>query len=138
MNCGNCGAYVSEGSRFCVSCGKKTESSAPPSGQNINYTGHIVETERDILAVFCYMGIFLIIPYIIRPGSQFIRYHANQGLMLLLLAIACAVVSVVPILGWIAAAVAGIFTFICWIIGIVNVLKGRMRPLPIIGKYTVL
>ena len=136
MNCDNCGAYVSERGRFCVSCGKDTGSAT--ANENVYYSTDVVEPERDILAVFCYMGIFLIIPYIIRPGSRFIRYHVNQGIVLLLLAIACAIVSIVPILGWLAAVVAGLFTFVCWIIGIVNVLKGRMSPLPIIGKYTVL
>ncbi|MCL1829628.1 MAG: zinc-ribbon domain-containing protein [Oscillospiraceae bacterium] len=136
MYCSACGAYVSEGSRFCPSCGKETGSSAE------NNTGSVAEPEAgagtDILALLCYFGILLLIPYIIRPGSQFVKYHANQGLLLLLLGIACGVVSIIPILGWIVGVVAGIFTAVCWVIGIINVLRGRMNPLPIIGKYNIL
>ena len=144
MYCNSCGAYVSHGIRFCPSCGKDAQTGE--TGQSGGAGGHtggnnaepIAMRNADVLGVFCYMGPLLIIPYIIRPDSDFIKYHTNQGLLLLLTLIICLVVMIVPIIGWLAGLVGEVFSVICFIIGIVNVLNGRMKPLPIIGKRRIL
>jgi len=137
--CGHCGAYVAEGSKFCSSCGKPVDSGGGQHQTNDWSYQYPVQTgDEKLLCIFCYFGPLLLIPYLMRPNSQFVRYHSNQGLVLLLMSIACSVVSIVPILGWIVAFVGGIFCFVCWIIGIVNVLRGEMKPLPVIGKIIII
>lgn len=94
--------------------------------------------DNRVLSLFCYLGMFMILPLVAQPNSSFVRFHANQGLVLILFSICAAVVSIIPILGWIVSAVCLIFAFVCTIIGIVNACKGRKKPLPLIGKYTIL
>lgn len=148
MYCDKCGAYISEGARFCSACGKDTMAGSasasggaqyeqPRYGQN-SYSGNVVSEQSEPIAVLCYFGILLLIPFLMKPESRFVRFHSNQGLVLLILGIACGIVSIIPILGWLVSLVVGIFSFICWILGIVNVLSGKMKPLPIIGSINLL
>ena len=94
--------------------------------------------ENKAIAILCYFGLFLLIPYLTKPDSKFIKYHTNQGVILLLFGIICSAVLIVPLLGWIAGLIGYLFSFVCFIIGILNVLNGRCKPLPLIGKFTVL
>lgn len=135
--CGHCGAYVAIDSKFCPSCGKAIDSDADQQ-QTYQHPVQVETGDDKLICILCYFGILLLIPYLTRPNSQFVKYHSNQGLVLLLLAIACSIVSIIPILGWIISFVVGIFCFICWVIGIINVVKGEMKPLPLIGKITIL
>lgn len=155
--CTSCGAYTADGSRFCPACGKPAgehqettarENTASGSGpadnnttyQNVYRTYNVTaDTSGDrYLCLLCYFGLLLLIPFLILPNSQFAKYHCNQGLLLLLTAIASSVVVIIPILGWIAAFVGWIFTVICFVVGIVNVFSSRMHPLPIVGRYTLI
>ena len=94
--------------------------------------------ENRVLALFCYLSMAVILPLVAQPNSAFIRYHANQGIVLILFTLCASVVSIIPILGWIVTGVCYIFAFICTIIGIVHACKGQKKPLPLIGKYTIL
>ena len=139
MYCDSCGAYVPDDSRFCPSCGKEAgKPSEPGYEQTVYDTKPEVSDEKEVLAILCYFGILLLIPYLMKPNSQFVKYHSNQGLVLLVFGIACGIVGIIPIIGWIVGIVGGIFIFVCWIMGIVNVLGGKIKPLPIIGKFTLL
>ena len=65
-------------------------------------------------------------------------FHSNQGLVLLLFALIGSFASKVPFLGWIIGLFCGIFAFVCFIMGIINVCNGEMKPLPLIGGNNIL
>lgn len=165
--CGKCGAEMPEGTVFCPACGAAV-GDAPqpqiPDPQQFNqqqppyqqppypaypqaparftppgYDAADVENNR-VLCVFAYLfnilGVILLL--VAQPQSKFCRFHANQALVLGLFAILCGLVTIVPILGWIAGGIGAIFAVVCEIIGIVNAVKGRAEPLPVIGKYDIL
>ena len=94
--------------------------------------------ENRALALFCYLGMMVILPLVAKPNSEFIRYHANQGIVLILFSLMATVAGIIPILGWLVAGVAYVFICVCVIIGIVHACKGVKAPLPLIGKYTIL
>ncbi len=94
--------------------------------------------DNRVLALFCYLSAFVILPLVAQPNSAYIRYHANQGIALILFSLCSAVVAIIPILGWLVAGVCSIFSFVCVIIGIVHACKGEKKPLPIIGKWKIL
>lgn len=94
--------------------------------------------DNRVLALFCYLSMAVILPLVAQPNSAFIRYHANQGIVLILFSLCATVVNIIPILGWIVSGICYIFAFICTIIGIVHACKGEKKPLPLIGKYTIL
>lgn len=91
------------------------------------------------ICILSYFGIFLLIPLLSRPNSPYVKYHCNQGLVLLIFSIIVSILSNIPYLGWfIIGPFGGIFSFVCMIIGIVNTAQGQMKPLPLIGKITMI
>lgn len=164
--CPKCGSAVGDGSRFCVTCGAALSAPvAPPAPepqqaytqqsyqqpcqqpytqpQQTVYAPPPVVMDQDtrdnrVLSLFCYLGIFMILPLVAQPNSSFVRFHANQGLVLILFTLCATVINIIPILGWIVSIVCYIFSLVCTIIGIVNACKGRKKSLPLIGKYTIL
>ncbi|WP_339329334.1 hypothetical protein [Cohnella caldifontis] len=89
------------------------------------------------MAIVAYILFF--VPLIAAPNSPFAKYHANQGLTLFL---TCLVLNVVlgfiPILGWILLPFANLGCLVLAVIGIVSAAQGGAKPLPIIGKYTLI
>ena len=84
------------------------------------------------LSVLSYLGPLFLIPLFTRPNDDFARFHANQGLNLLLLN------GLLTVLGGSSGLipfVGGIFSLYCTFKGIGNVLKGKKEPLPLIGKF---
>ncbi len=138
--CTKCGANIPEGDSFCPNCGA-------PAGQatyvdSSNKTALFTEEERahdKYLAAFCYLGpIFMILSLVAEKDSKFIRYHANQAIMLCVLFFVCVIVCIVPIIGWIVGGIGIVVAFVFEIIGIVRAFKGKAEDLPIVGKYTVI
>ena len=70
--------------------------------------------------------------------NKFIKYHAKQSIGLLIAYIAVtAIGAVVPFLGWfIIIPLAQIGFVILWIVGMLNSLEGKIKPLPFIGEYS--
>ena len=157
--CTNCGANVPEGSNSCPACGQEVNSAGtgnsqyqqPPQQQQYYAGGGYSQAsgpsyqadyadiqENKGISILCYFGLLLLIPLLTRPNSAYVKYHSNQGLILLIFAVACSIVAVIPILGWIVSVVGSIFTIVCLIIGIINAAGGKMKPLPLIGGITIL
>ena len=69
--------------------------------------------------------------------NAFAKFHLKQSIVLLITAVILNVAGgIIPILGWfIILPLGGLFTFILWIIGIINSLSGNEKKLPIIGKF---
>lgn len=151
--CSKCGKEIPEGSKFCASCGaqapgKKAESVVDKATAIFNDLNNTADTtasfdpadinENKAISILNYFGPFLLIPLLVKTNSPFVRYHANQGLLLLILDLVIGLVAVIPFIGWIVGLVGGIAVFVMMIIGIVNCVNGKAKQLPIIGKYTIL
>ena len=68
-------------------------------------------------------------------NNSFAKYHAKQSIMLVILMVILYALTAVPVLGWfILSWLAPIVHIILLIIGIVNVVHGEKKPLPVIGK----
>jgi uncharacterized membrane protein len=66
-------------------------------------------------------------------------YHANQGLTLFLAGIAVSIIGSIPIIGWfLILPIGSLVVLVIGIIGILNAIKGEAKPLPLIGKFTLL
>lgn len=89
------------------------------------------------MAILAYIIFF--IPLLAAKDSKFAMYHANQGLVLFLAAVVGNVVlGIIPILGWMLMPFFGLAVLIFAIIGIINASKGEMKPLPIIGGFSII
>lgn len=114
--------------------------------------------DNKVFTIFAYLGLFVLIPMFAAPkNSKYSRYHANQGLVLLLCNVAYSILSwllnliKLPVYryGFYAGKATPVFiSVILWIIwlpilaltiyGIVNAARGKCRDLPFIGKFKLL
>jgi uncharacterized membrane protein len=86
-----------------------------------------------ILAILAYLYILVLIPIIFGSKKPFIQYHARQGMALLIVWVLFAFSFYLPLAPWIIA----LFIVVCIIVGIINVVTGHERPLPLIGKLAI-
>lgn len=178
--CGKCGMQVNAGVKFCPGCGtpmgtpEQTNQTNQQNGLGAKVAGlnntadHTAEFDSQdiatnkVMAILSYFGPLVFIPMFAAPESKFTRYHANQGLVLLILDVAYAIVQAI-----LMAILRGIFPWnwnygyfggrgavfsiisavlsLVWIgigilaiIGVINAVQGRAKELPIIGKIKIL
>ncbi|MDX1640342.1 MAG: DUF4870 domain-containing protein [Balneolaceae bacterium] len=73
--------------------------------------------------------------------NPFAKYHANQQLLLLLFLVignTAASILTVILIGLLIYPIVWIFGLVCMIMGIMNVINEREKPLPLIGEITTL
>lgn len=105
-------------------------------GEVIGNDGFSEKEKEDgkIMAILSYLGFLSLIPYLAEKDNKWVRYHAIQGVNLLIIEAILYVVKMIPLLGWVVGWLGGIATFVISIIGIVNVCNGEAKELPIVGK----
>ncbi|MGV9174268.1 MAG: DUF4870 domain-containing protein [Promethearchaeia archaeon] len=91
--------------------------------------------QGNAMAILSYLGILVIIPLLVVKDDEFVRYHSKQGLVLLVVGVVGMFIGVIPIIGWLLAPFITLAWLIFAIMGIINVLKGKKKELPIIGQY---
>ena len=95
--------------------------------------------QNKLITYLCYFGPLFLIPYLMRPGSAFVKFHANQGLVLLVASIVGSIISeFVPGLAGLVGLVVDVLVFVGFIKGLINVNKGIKAELPIIGGIRIL
>lgn len=181
--CSKCGNEIDENAKFCSACG--AQQGVESAEQTTDATQKVNDVVNDLtdkvaalnntadttddydkadieqnkaMGVLSYLSLLVLIPIFAAPKSKFARFHANQGLILLLGEVAWGVASNVVIailtkiawelLAWSFFSVLKVFTVILRlvnlvflvlsIIGIVNAANGRAKELPVIGKIRIL
>ena len=78
--------------------------------------------------------IFLVVePY---NKNSYVRFHSWQSIFLGIAVFAIdAVLSAIPVIGWIILPFFMIAFFVVWIIALIKASKGQRYKLPLIGKY---
>ncbi|MBQ4417108.1 MAG: hypothetical protein II868_05380, partial [Butyrivibrio sp.] len=98
------------------------------------------------MRILSYLGILWLVPFFAAKDDRGARYHCNQGLALFIVSLVFSIVGgvgsaiggIVGVLIGVIVAVGSIFTFVLMIIGIINAMKGVLKPLPVIGGIRVL
>ena len=97
---------------------------------------------RKGMAVLSYFGLLVLIPIFLAKEDALARYHANQGLVLFIVdiiaGIAGGLLAYIPVVGGIIASLLSIVLFVFMILGIINAVKGEMKPLPLIGGIEII
>jgi len=98
-----------------------------------------IDNVKAVSAV-AYLGVLFFVPMVTKPKSEYAMFHANQGLLLLLAAVAVNIVGwAIPVLGWfLILPIGSIFILVLFIMGILNALNGTKKRLPVIGKWDLL
>ncbi|MDD2534443.1 MAG: hypothetical protein PHC86_07065 [Eubacteriales bacterium] len=90
-----------------------------------------------VVSGLAYLLFFL--PLIVCPDSRFGRYHANQGLVLLIVSVVGSMIlGVIPVIGWIILPVFSIAVVVWAVMGLINGLNGYAKELPLIGKWRII
>jgi uncharacterized membrane protein len=101
--------------------------------------------DNKVMGILAYIGILVLVPIFAAKNSRYARFHANQGLVLLIcgaaVIITLSILGIIPYVGIVfriisilaELAFAGLVVF-----GIVHVAKGRAKELPLIGKFRIL
>ncbi|MBR6331903.1 MAG: zinc-ribbon domain-containing protein [Dehalococcoidales bacterium] len=156
--CKNCGNKVSDNASFCGNCGKPIDKKAEePKESNQNTSSNDTQANKPAasnskdpitMAVMAYLGPLVLVPIFGAKGDSFIRFHANQGL----------IVFIIEILWWIILEVygklpymfilsvlydliyyGGICVFLLMaILGVISIVKGEEKELPVIGSIRIL
>lgn len=156
--CTKCGKPLQDHAAFCTNCGAPV-GGAQQTGNYDNFFRRLLNTpnytasmqQEDIsgnraMGILSYIGLLVLVPIFAAKQSKFARFHANQGLMVL---IGQASVS---LLSWLAGYLPGILAWplltvlnVAWIpltfftvVGIVNAARGQAKELPIIGHLRLL
>ena len=87
--------------------------------------------ENKLVAVLSYIGILFLIPMFAKKESKFSQFHAKQGLVLFLLEVLALVL--MPLFG--LGILLNLAAFILSVIGVINVLGGKMVKIPLIGDW---
>ena len=118
-----------------------------PDGSTEDFDAEDIKQNKT-MAGLAYILFF--IPLIACKDSKFGRFHANQGLLLLILSIVgyvgiSIVTTILATITWrlfgfisLLYSVYGLFILALALFGLINGLNGKAKELPIIGKFRII
>lgn len=140
--------------KFCDGCGAPVGQQTPPIQQQSapntpppvyqqNTSNFSAEDKNNkVIFVLSYLGILFFLPLVICPNSSVGKFHANQGLILLLVSIAGSIVfAILTAIVWALGFLSTIYSLAMLalaIYGMVNAYNEKLVPLPVIGKLFTL
>lgn len=172
--CPSCGKSLDDNAQFCDGCGaaqtpaapaqdaQQPQASPPPAAaqpppaqdqeaQQAQPVFDPADIEKNkTVAALAYLGFLFFLPLVTDAESRFGRFHANQGLILLIAGtvgyIAVSIVSFILGLIWWVLGFIGTLLYLALSVvlvifvikGIMSASNGKAEPLPMIGKFTLL
>ena len=116
-----------------------------------DYSKEEIENGK-LMALLSYIGILALIPYFAEKENKYVRFHAIQGLNLLIInlvvsaasfvvAIVATVLFIIPVIGWILGfllylviGLVPVGLLVISILGVVYSLQGNAKELPIVNQ----
>ena len=96
-----------------------------------------VSQEGKKIATISYITVIgLIIAFVMNNDKKdpFASYHIRQVVGLAVSGLVMGVVGMVPILGWLVVLLGSFVLLYMWIMGLINAINGRLKPVPLLGK----
>jgi len=149
--CTKCGAAADEGAALCPACAAAPQPQAyvPPQAAPADDTQKDINDNK-VMAILSYFSLLVLIPWFAAPNSKFARFHARQGMKLLVVWVASWILSF--LLSFIKVrGVYGLYSYtpgwvhtINWLIslaitvfavlGIVKAAQGKFEAPPLLDK----
>lgn len=88
------------------------------------------------IAIIAYLTVIgLVVAFVLNNDKRdaFAAFHIKQSLGLVLISFGLFIIGMVPILGWIISALGSIFLLYLWIIGLLNAINNKTKPVPYLG-----
>jgi uncharacterized membrane protein len=92
---------------------------------------------NNLIAVISYLtliGLLIAIVMNQNEKNEFASFHIKQSLGITLVSLVLYFTGVIPIIGWIISLIGSIFLLILWIIGLINAITGKQKPVPVLGE----
>ena len=92
--------------------------------------------EENVAGLLCYLVTWVsgLIFFLIEKDSKFVKFHAMQSIITFgALIIIMWIAAVIPFVGWVISALAGILILVLWIVLMIKAYKGEKYKLPIAG-----
>jgi uncharacterized membrane protein len=91
------------------------------------------------VSILAYIPCLFFLPLVVHPDSRYGKFHANQGLVLLLVwVIVHFILNLIPLIGWLLNKIFSLLMFLLMILGMLRAYGGRAVPLPIIGVIQII
>ncbi|MEM0994246.1 MAG: hypothetical protein AAGI49_14500 [Bacteroidota bacterium] len=87
-----------------------------------------------IIAYITLIGFLISLLALHEEGDEFSAFHLRQSLGIFVVAVALGIIGIIPIVGWIVAAIGSILLLIAWIIGLVGAINGSTKPVFLLGE----
>ena len=99
--------------------------------------------QNKAMGILAYIGPLVLVPIFAAKDSKFARFHANQGLVLLIANAALSILgAILGLITWVLKLfLVWPFQVLCVVLivfGIVSAAKGQCKELPIVGKFKIL
>ena len=92
--------------------------------------------DKKLMGILSYLGILVLIPLLTdAKKDSFVKFHVKQGLVLLITEVAASFIIRILFFAWMLAPLVGLATFVLLVMGIMNVVNGRTKELPVIGHF---
>lgn len=115
-----------------------TDGPAAPAAPDAEDDPDLADAKNNkLMGILAYLGILVLIPLFAAKESKFVRFHTNQGLILLILLVVVYILGKIPGISALVA-ILDVVLFVYAVIGIYNVVKGQMKELPLIGKFRII
>lgn len=89
-----------------------------------------------LMAALCYLNVLILIPACTKwRHDAFVKFHLNQGLVVLALATVCACVGFIPHGSEIGLTLT-LLVDVLSLVGLIQTLRGLKTPLPLVWKIT--
>lgn len=88
-----------------------------------------------LMGVLSYLGVLVIIPYLVAKDVPSVKFHIKQGMVLVLIEIVVWAISGMFWNFWFVIQIVHLALIILSIIGIVNVVQNKEKELPIVGSW---
>lgn len=119
------------------------ESSSPIAPGAQLSVGH-----NKVMAILAYLGILVVVSYLVAKDDSFVKFHIKQGLVLFVIEIAVWIIGMIFMPSLYSIGSMGAFSIfsmvlnivylallVLAIIGIVNAVNDREKPLPFVGSF---
>lgn len=90
--------------------------------------------KNTFMGILSYIGIFVLVPFFVAKDDLFVKFHVKQGLLLFIIEAGTWFLSMIMFPLWPLVQVIHLLAIVWSIIGIINVIQGKEKELPLIGS----
>jgi uncharacterized membrane protein len=87
--------------------------------------------ENKVLAALSYIGFLVLVPLLAKKDSPFCKFHAKQGLVMLIIFIVGCLIFWIPVIGWLIWIIAVVLD----ILALIQALQGKYWEIPVVGNW---